>query len=86
MDVEPDGFEGIEKFAPELIPEGAVPTHGIIAVEYVTAEGVTHHTYQLLGEARVVEALGLLSIAGLQLWDATEDEDEGGMDGEEDGI
>jgi hypothetical protein len=73
--VEQDDFAGLEAVAPDLLPNGAVPMHGVVLLEYVDSEGETDHAYHVLGDVRVVHLLGLLETAKwLVLNDAEEDD------------
>lgn len=69
-----DDFAGLEAFLPDLLPEAAIPTNGVVVVEYLTPEGETEHAYVTLGDTRIIHAVGLLEVGKLLVWtDAEED-------------
>jgi hypothetical protein len=63
-----DDFAGLETFSPDLLPEGAIPTNGVVVVEYLTPEGETEHVYETLGDTRVIHVIGLLEVGKLLVW------------------
>lgn len=70
-----DDFEALETFLPDLLPEGAVPTIGVVLVEFLNSDGETEHSYETLGDVRVINAIGLCEVGKLMLWaDAHEEE------------
>jgi hypothetical protein len=71
-----DDFDGIERFLPELLPEGSIPVAAVIVAEYLDAEGETQHAIETIGEVRTIHAVGLLSIGTLMLWDEMSDDQE----------
>jgi hypothetical protein len=68
-DVADDDFDGLEAFLPDLLSDDAIPTNGIVVVEYLTPEGETEHAYVVLGDTRIVHAIGLLEVGKLLVWD-----------------
>jgi hypothetical protein len=64
-----DDFAGLEAFSPDLLPDGAIPTNGVIVVEYLTPEGETEHVYETLGDTRIIHVIGLLEVGKLLVWD-----------------
>lgn len=70
-----DDFDAIEKFLPELLPDGAIPISGVLVVEFLNEEGETEHTFLTLGGTRVIHAIGLLETGKLMLWDDAHEED-----------
>lgn len=71
-----DDFAGLEDFLPELLPEGAVPLAGVVVIEFANAEGETEHAAEILGDVRVVQALGLCEVGKQLLWDSMDEEEE----------
>lgn len=68
-----DDFAGLEDFLPDLLPEGAIPTHGLVVIEYLDANGETEYRYEALGDPRQAESLGLLDVAGRMIWDGDDE-------------
>ena len=68
-----DDFAGLEDFLPDFLPDGAVPTHGLVVIEYLDVDGDTQYSYESLGNPRQAESLGLLDVAGRMIWDGDDE-------------
>jgi len=71
-----DDFTGFEVFLPDTMPEGSIPVHAVVVIEYINKDGETEHAYETLGDARAIHAIGLLEAGKLMLWDDIHDEED----------